>query len=45
MGTEGFFAGGKASEKLITHLHIVKTSRNVELSLHYPICLYGVVFI
>jgi hypothetical protein len=30
--------------KLITHLYIVPRSRMVELYLHSPLCLHGVVF-
>jgi hypothetical protein len=41
-GKESFLSPGV---KLTTHLHLVPRSRMVELYLHSPICLHGVVLI
>jgi hypothetical protein len=38
-----FSLGVKWGMKLTTHLHLVPRSRMVELYLHSPICLHGVV--
>jgi hypothetical protein len=48
MATGGSFPGGGGeysggSVKLTTHLHLVPRSRMVELYLHSPICLHGIV--
>jgi hypothetical protein len=44
MGTKGSFSGSKAAGgvKLTVHFHLVPRSRIVELNLHSPICLHGV---
>jgi hypothetical protein len=45
VGTWGFFPGGKSGKdvKLTTHLHLLPKSRMVELYLHSPIRLHGIV--
>jgi hypothetical protein len=44
-GYHGMYSRGKSSGdvKLTTHLHLVPRSRMVELYLHSPICLHGIV--
>jgi hypothetical protein len=41
----GLFPRGQSDKvvKLTTHLHQLPKSRMVELYLHYPVCLHGVV--
>jgi hypothetical protein len=45
MNTGGSFLWGQSGRgvKLTTHLHLMPSSRKVELYLHFPICLYGIV--
>jgi hypothetical protein len=47
MSTRGFFLGDKATEgvKLTTHIHLVPRSRRMQLCLHSPIHLHGVVLL